>query len=317
MTLQLREARATIARELGTEQLARLHKGNLAWDIAAIAGSTALFLLCAWQLATGSVREPLWWLALAVQGDLVLVMAFINHDAFVHRKLLPPRLRWVLSSLLVWPSQMRGAVYEDIHLTHHRALGTEADTEAYKMGIDTPLKRIAYATPFLMIYRIFFLGEKTSSVNVAKAQPVKQRDAARARWEKGTRLAIWAAVAAVTVWDWRYLVFGYLLPFVVVTPVLNSVRIILEHFDLKRDNPLWVGTFYRTGPLTRLAFWWDAGDCHLVHHFYANIPFYRMGEALRAMRPILLRAGVLEQQSLARLMVQWFGGRRRHWSVPE
>jgi fatty acid desaturase len=102
----------------------------------------------------------------------------------------------------------------------------------------------------------------------------------------------------------------------VVTPVLNSIRIILEHFDLEPGNPLWNGTFYKTGPLTRLMFLWDAGDCHLVHHFYASIPFYRMGQALRVMRPILISQGVYEHRSLIQLMQQWFIGARGHWSVP-
>jgi fatty acid desaturase len=106
------------------------------------------------------------------------------------------------------------------------------------------------------------------------------------------------------------------LPYAVVTPVLNSIRIILEHFDLGSGNPLWNGTFYKTGPLTRVMFWWDAGDCHLVHHFYANIPFYRIGYALRVMRPILIRQGVYEHRSLTRLMHQWFAAARAHWSIP-
>jgi fatty acid desaturase len=315
--LQLRAARALIARELGAEQLHRLHKGNLVLDLLAIFGSIGLFLLLACKLATGSVGDPLWWLWLVVQADLVLVMAFINHDAFVHRKLLPARLRWALSSVLVWPSQLRGAVYEDQHLTHHRALGSQDDTELYKMSIDSTLRRIAYATPFLMVYRAFVLRGKTSSVGVpASAAGVRQRDPVRARWENATRLVVLALVVAAAVWDWRLVVFGYLLPFATVTPVLNTLRIILEHFDLKHQNPLWVGTLYRTGPITRLMFWWDAGDCHLVHHFYANIPFYRMGAALRLIRPILLRGGVYEHTSLARLVVDWFSASRGHWSVP-
>lgn len=316
--LQLRAARAAIVRELGPEQLTRLHETRIALDIAAIAGSIALFLACAWYLATGSIASPLWWLCLLVQGDLVLVMAFINHDAFVHRKLLPPRVRWVLSSILVWPSQMRAAIYEQMHLTHHRHLGTDADTELYKQSIDTPVKRLLYATPAVMAYRAFFLGGRTSSVGM-RAQPdgpSAQRNATRERYEKATRLVILALVIAVAVWDWRFVVFGYLLPFATVTPVLNTMRIVLEHLDLDRDNPLWVGTFFRTGPLTRLMFWWDAGDCHLVHHFYANIPYYRMNAALRAMRPILIRAGVYEQRSLPGLLLQWFTATRSHWSVP-
>jgi fatty acid desaturase len=314
--LQLRAARAAIVRALGTEQLARLHETRLAWDLAVIFGAMALFLACGWVLGTGSVREPLWWLCLLVQADLVLVMAFINHDAFVHRKLLPPRLRWVLSSILVWPSLLRGATYEHKHLTHHRHLGTGDDSELYKQDIDTAVKRILYATPAVMFYRAFFLRGQTSSVGLTGPAAARAGNAQRERYEQGTRLVVLGLVVALAAWDWRFVVFGYLLPFAVVTPVFNTMRIVLEHLDLDRGNPLWVGTFYRTGPLTRLMFWWDAGDCHLVHHFYANIPFYRMGRALDLMRPILLRAGVVEQRSLPLLLAQWFSGRRAHWSVP-
>ncbi len=314
--LQLRAARAAIVRELGTDQIARLHETRLAWDLAAIFGAIALFIACGWVLGAGSVRDPLWWLCLLVQADLVLVMAFINHDAFVHRKLLPPRLRWVLSSILVWPSLLRGATYEHKHLTHHRHLGTGADSELYKQEIDTAFKRILYATPAVVFYRAFFLRGQTSSVGLSGAAPARGDNAQRQRYEQGTRLAVLGLAIALAAWDWRFVVFGYLLPFAVLTPLFNTMRIVLEHLDLDRGNPLWVGTFYRTGALTRLMFWWDAGDCHLVHHFYANIPFYRMGRALELMRPILLRAGVVEQRSLGALLAQWFSGRRAHWSVP-
>jgi fatty acid desaturase len=323
--LQLRTARALIARELGTEQLARLHAPNLALDLAAIAGSIALFLLCAWELATGSVKDPLWWLCFIVQGNLVIVMAILNHDAFVHRKLFPQPLRWVVSSVLAWPAQLRSALYEGQHLKHHRALGTDGDTELHKQGIDTWVRRVVYATPALIAYRTIFYRslvaqqQRTSSEAAPEQQPPARGahgGERRLRWEKFTRYAIWALVAASAAWDWRLVVFGYLLPFAVVTPPLNTLRIVLEHFDLDRNNPLWVGTFYRTGLLTRVMFWWGTGDCHLVHHYYANIPFYRMPAALRLMRPILQRGGVYEHRSLMRLLWQWFSASRGHWSVP-
>jgi fatty acid desaturase len=63
-------------------------------------------------------------------------------------------------------------------------------------------------------------------------------------------------------------------------------------------------------------FWWGAGDCHVVHHFYANIPFYRIGCAVRLIRPILISHRVYEHRSLTRLMRQWFADARAHWSVP-
>lgn len=321
--LQQRAARALIARELGAEQLARLHRPNIALDLAAVFGLIALFLLCAWELGTGSASKPLWWLCLLVQGNLIIIMGVLNHDVFVHRKLLPQRLRWVLSSILAWPARMRSAVYESQHLKHHRSLGTDGDTETHKQGIDTRLRRFVYATPALLVYRTFFqpslaAQQQPSSGDSPQQAPARMAHGgqARLRWEKGTRYVIWALVAASAVWDWRLVVFGYLLPFAVVTPPLNTLRIVLEHFDLDRGNPLWVGTFYRTGPLTRVMFWWGAGDCHIVHHYYANIPFYRMAAAVRLMRPILQREGVYEHRSLVRLLWQWFSASRAHWSIP-
>ncbi|MRD48534.1 fatty acid desaturase [Caenimonas koreensis] len=316
--LQLRTARALIAKELGAQQLSALHKPNAFWDFISIAGSLALFATCAMVLARWPVHEPLWWLCLIVQGDLILVMAFINHDAFAHRKLLPRRLRWIVSSLMVWPSQLRAAVYERMHATHHRALGTELDSEAYKQDIDTPLRRFLYASPAAIVFRFVFLRGRTASVSFARAGALPQAsvDASRERWERGTRIAVFASALLLLFVDWRIVVLGYVLPLVVVTPVFNTIRIVLEHFDLDRNNPLWVGTFYRSGPVSRLLFWFGAGDCHVVHHFYANIPFYRIGRAVELMRPILVREGVYEQRSLLRLMMQWFSASRAHWSVP-
>jgi fatty acid desaturase len=310
--LQLRAARALIARELGAEQLHRLHAQNRAIDLAAIFGLIGLFLACAWELATGSVRDPLWWLCLVVQGDAIVVMGILNHDVFVHRKLLPERIRWVLSSVLAWPAQLRSALYEGQHLAHHRSLGTEGDTETYKHGIDTAFRRVVYATAAMIAFRaIFYRGV----IARQKTKPAHGGER-RLRWERNTRRTLLVLALASLAWDWRLLVLGYLLPFAVVTPVINTVRIVLEHFDLEPSNPLWTGTFYRTGVVSGVMFWWGTGDCHIVHHFYANIPFYRMPAALRLIRPILRRGGVYEHRSFTALMWQWFSGSRPYWSVP-
>ena len=317
----LRAARAMILKEIGPDRLAALHAPNLALDLAAIFGSIALFVLCAWQLATGTLREPFWWLCLVVQGNLIIVMGILNHDAFVHRKLLAPRLRWVLSSILAWPAQLRSALYEGQHLKHHRALGTEGDTEMHKHALDTRLRRLVFASPALIPYRVLFYRsllarQKAVAPDERPQGRAEYQDPTRLQWEAATRRLIWVAVAVSLFWDWRLAVLGYLLPLAVVTPFLNTLRIVLEHFDLDSRNPLWVGTFYRTGPLTRLMFWWGTGDCHMVHHYYASIPFYRMPLALRLMRPLLLREGVYEHRSLVRLLLEWFSATRGHWSVP-
>lgn len=316
----LTAARAEIAAELGKDGLAALHRENAALDALTVLGAISAFLALAWLLGTGSAREPWWWACFFLQGNMVLVMAMVNHDVFVHRKWLPPRLRWLLSSVLAWPSQLRSSIYEEHHLTHHRALGTQQDTELYKHGIDTPLRRILFASPAMLLYHLLLLRRKSTRLAAAAAAqastPPLQAARDRAAYEQKVRWGIWALVAAAAAWDWRLVVFGYLLPLVFVMPLLNTVRIVLEHFDLDTSNPFWTGTFYRTGPLTRVMFWWIGGDCHVVHHFYANIPWYHLPRAIRLIRPVLLRHGVHEHRSLARLLLDWFGGRRPHWSVP-
>jgi len=309
---QLRAARALLARELGAEKLKRLHTQNTALDLFSVFGSIALFGVLAWELATGGVTDWLWWVSLFAQADLIVVMSIVNHDVFVHRKRLPTPLRWVLSQVLNWPAQIRSSLFESRHLTHHRELATERDTEFYKRGLDSGLRRFLYITPALIVFRSVIYRELDIPTHV---RPAHGGDA-RLRWEKGTRLALWAVALATLALDWRLLVFGYLLPFAFITPAVNTIRIVLEHFDVDRGNPLWVGTFYRTGFITRPMFLWSAGDCHMVHHYYANIPFYRMPEAIRLMRPILLREGVYEHRSLIPLMADWFSATRGHWTVP-
>ncbi len=315
----LNSARAVIARELGREELARLHAENPWLDAAAVIGSLAIFLALPWPLATRSASDPLWWLFLVLQGNMIMVLAMVSHDVFTHRKWLPPRLRWTVSTILCWPSQLRPSMYDEHHLVHHRTLGTDQDPERYKHGLNTRLRRVLFATPAMLVQHVLMLREiaRTAAEHAPAPEDGDARQvAARTAFETRVRLALLAAVVAVAVWDWRLVVYGYVLPFVLVLPVLNTIRLVLEHYDLDPSNPFWVGTFYRTGPVTRTMFWWIGGDCHVVHHFYATIPWYHLPRAIRLIRPILLRHGVHEHRSLAPLLLDWFAARRRHWSVP-
>jgi fatty acid desaturase len=309
----LRTARAGIAGQLGRDELARLHEENPLLDGAAVIGSLALFLALTYPLAVRGIHDPVWWACLLLQGNMILVLAMVSHDVFTHRKWLPARLRWLVSTVMLWPSQLRPSVYDELHLTHHRALGTTQDTEGYKHGIDTRFRRMLFASPLMVVQHLRMVRRQT----VEAAQREKdQMQSQRAADERKAWWAILAAVAVTAVFDYRLVLYGYVLPFVFVLPVLNTVRVVLEHFDLDAGNPFWVGTFYRTGPITRIMFWWIGGDCHVVHHFYATIPWYRLPRAIRLIRPILLRNGVFEHRSLGRLLLDWFGARRQHWSVP-
>ncbi|WP_427912183.1 fatty acid desaturase family protein [Ramlibacter sp. MMS24-I3-19] len=306
----LRAARAEIVDQLGRDEVARLHDENPVLDGAAVVGSLAIFLALAYPLAVGSVRDPLWWACLVLQGNMILVLAMVSHDVFTHRKWLPPKLRWLVSTVMMWPSQLRPSVYDDLHLTHHRALGTAQDTESYKHGINTRVRRALFASPAMVVQHLQTVRRQIAEANA------RDPGSERAAFERKVWWGILALLLVSAAVDYRFALYGYVLPFVVVLPVLNTIRVVLEHYDLEAGNPFWVGTFYRTGPVTRIMFWWIGGDCHVIHHVYATIPWYRLPRAIRLIRPILLRNGVFEHRSLGRLLVDWFSARRPHWSVP-
>jgi len=65
-------------------------------------------------------------------------------------------------------------------------------------------------------------------------------------------------------------------------------------------------------------FFRDAGDCHLVHHIFPNIPFYKVGKAADLFHPFLLRQGVRERRSLLALLWGYFARVEPHralWST--
>lgn len=269
-------------------------------------------------------RSVLWALAFVLQGFAVQLLGLVSHDLFVHRRVGGATVAWLGSLLCTVPRLTKPSAYEMVHLEHHRYAGTDRDTEAYKRDIDTRARRLLFLTvPGIKILQ----GRKLARTNPEIAEkPVAYHDQAAARPELARKLAVekWltrafllAVVAAAFVWP-RLVLLGYLVPVVVMAPIANTVRMILEHSDADPDNPFHVATFYRTGLISRPLFLWDSGDCHLIHHLYATIPYYRVGKALTLMRPILLKHGVVERRSFLALLHGWFVANYAHgtpWPV--
>lgn len=100
-----------------------------------------------------------------------------------------------------------------------------------------------------------------------------------------------------------------------MTPVVSGLRTILEHSECDPKNVFHCATFYRTGYITGPLFFWDAGDCHIVHHIFPAIPFYRMPAAVKAIAPILKAHGARERRSLLDLLEGWFWRKEEHRTI--
>jgi len=113
----------------------------------------------------------------------------------------------------------------------------------------------------------------------------------------------------------QYTLFGFLIPALFITPIAGTLRIILEHAEANPNNPYHIATYYKTGLISQLVFLWDSGDCHLIHHIYPGIPFYRMRRANKLIRPFLLENGVVERTSLSELVWGWYIKNHPHRSL--
>lgn len=313
------EVRQALRAALGAEAIAQLHRRNALLDNLAVLLALAAFV--AGVVALGRWPLGLPWLALFVaQGFLLQWMGLVSHDVFVHRRIWGETGSWLGSLLLTLPRLSLPTGYEQAHLAHHRCIGTPEDTEAYKQYLDTRARRLLFLT--VAGVKLAQRGRLAAQEGLRAYHDVSGQGAAverRARIERGLFRAGMLALLGLALFWPRLVLLGYLLPVLVMGPIVNTLRIVMEHAEANPDNPWHWSTCYRTGWLSRPLFCWDSGDCHLVHHIFPRLPFYRMGRAVELMRPVLLAHGVVERRSYWRLLAGWLVAAYPHrtlWPLP-
>jgi fatty acid desaturase len=297
-------ARKAIVAALGVERIVELHRQKPWIDWLTIVLHWALFLGLAWYLAYNKRDSVIWWVAFFLQGFVIMAFGYLMHDLSVHRRFGGKRFSYWLGFVSGALSLFRVTKYAHVHNDHHIYTGTDPD-EAYKQDLDTRWKRFLFATPvgyFLAVFR-FLNGKNDPEFPAPEAAfgptPPKQRRILNR--ETVLFFLFYAGIAVAAVY-FRPVRQGYLMPLAFALPVANLLRIVLEHSETNPRNIYHCATYYRTGLLTRPLFFWDAGDCHLVHHLFPTIPFYNMGRACDEMRPILIEQGVRERRWLPGLL---------------
>jgi fatty acid desaturase len=315
-----RLAQAAIAAELGPDRLAELHRPCPLLDWLAIVALPSAFVGLALALSRFPFGLP-WLTCLVAQGFLIQALAYSVHDLFVHRR-VGGKGGYLIGVLFELPIFARRTWYALYHLDHHAQMNTDVDPEEYKQDLDARWKKAVCLTLpglFLLMARKLRSRDKRSAL--IEMGPIKSpTDGAVVRQLRQERLVAVGALAILalaTYISWPLVVFGYVLPFAIVTPIASMCRLVLEHAESDPMNVFSCGTFYRTGLISGPLFFWDAGDCHVVHHIYPAIPFYRMRKAVRLMRPVLLRHGARERRSFSALLYGFFVRNERHrtlWS---
>jgi len=304
-------ARKDLVAAVGKQEILKLHRKKPWLDWLCVIATFALFGGLAWYLGQRRYQYTMtWWIAFLAQGFVIMSFGYMMHDLFMHRRVGGAFVSYILGNVTSWLSFNRFTEYRHVHGDHHRFAGTDPDEE-YKQDLDTRWKRLLFCTPvgyLLAVHRLLrrkhpeVYPAPEGSFTVPKDKPSERRRHVGERLVQAAFLVLLILVGL----KFRTIRYGYLLPLAFALPLANVVRIILEHSETNPRNNLHCATFYRTGFLTRFLFFWDAGDCHLVHHIFPAIPFYNMGKAVDAMRAPLIAQGVRERRSLPLLLWCYF-----------
>jgi fatty acid desaturase len=312
----LARAQGSIRSFLGSAHLADLHRPNpfldfgtiLALPLLAIVIIAGCFLLNSLALLCG--------LALA-QGIVLQLFGLLNHEFFVHRKVGGQFSYW-LSVAFTLPIQLSSTRYADAHWAHHEFVGSADDAESYKLDLDSRFKKLLFMT---VVGTKWAASGKMGGGRAPYFELRKptSRAVRRARVEKIFLLLFLGGAGVVTVLYPIPMLFGYFLPLLVILPLLNSLRILLEHAEMQTENVYSIASRFQCGIVEDLVFLYDSGEYHLIHHFLPNVPYYRMRRARSLLDPFFDVHQVEHSRGWLHLLSNWFWRNKPHggWWVQD
>lgn len=291
--------------------LAALHRRQ-AWRHLLIGVGHLLLLAGALILAAGD--GPLAWPAAVAAGVLlfgcsVLLHEVVHRTVFVQRR---PRAEYALALLYAAPLALAPAQFRRWHLDHHRHLGAAGDPKRTWLSPRRGGRwlKLAYFGPLL--FPIYF----RAAAAAARAYPPALTR--RIRHERLGMLTLHGLALTALVWhaDAATVLRCWAVPWLVVFPMAFALNRLGQHYWIEPGDALRGSTRVDGSWLTRWAFLWS--NHHLEHHLHPGVPFYRLKQLARELRP-QLDAAAWPSRSYPSLLWHWLGrDRTPHtaWHVP-
>lgn len=207
----------------------------------------------------------------------------LQHEALHGLLLSSERGNRLAGSLLGLPMLTTFTDTRIRHLHHHRCAGTERDVFDRSCA-DFSTLATTLAHVFSVRRPVEFVTTTFALVSGRPDRLLKARAYAHARTEfavTALTLSIVLALAALT--DWRLLIWGWLVPALIVAPPAHFLMTAAEHLGRPRHSP-------RPEDNARsyhAPLWWNYlvnyDNYHIEHHLRPALPFHRL-PALHAER---------------------------------
>ncbi len=318
-SIALQEVRQELRDFLGDHLLKKVHSQRPWLDSLVIAITISAYISNYLLFAFFNLNIALSILVIIFQGWLITIMGLLSHDVIVHRNKWRGSFENFIGSLLFIPATVPYTKYRLGHLRHHAYIGTTEDSEIYKQDIKTRWQRILFST--IIGFKMATTGKWSAESRHSYGGMIGASDVElkRTKLESISILAMIAVIIILSfIFSWKIFVFGWLIPVTVVTPALNTFRIIIEHAHVDPTNNYWLATPYRTGFFGKFLFLADSGDCHILHHIFPRVPWYGMPQLVRASESFFEAKGVVYKGSYITLLKGWFINNYPHrskWSV--
>ncbi len=276
-----KELRRELGEILPREELKALHQKD-AWCHFVVAGRLALVaaicIVLLWR-----VEPPLIWIPLSIvlgfcYFNFTVLLHEVVHNAVFERN--RPRLMRILGLAYAIPSGISSSQFTRWHLDHHDNLGDSVDDP--KRHWLSPKRRsrwvkLLYWTPLLI--PIYFRAARKEN---AGYDPALRRTIA---WERALTMVVQLGVLAWLVGQggWGAAIRIHLFPYLIVFPVAFSLNRVGQHYDIDPDQVARWSTRVDGNAFWQWIFLYS--NFHLEHHYFQNVPFYRLTRLNRLLRP--------------------------------
>ncbi len=251
----------------------------LVFDYAVLTGVIALILWSADSVWLYALLPCAWVVIASRQHALLILMHECTHGVAHPSRVINDFLGEILCAS---PMAVSMATYRQAHLAHHRSPNTDDDPD-WRRKLDDPAEAATWQFPqrsgaVLGFARLWWrsvtylarsLGENSAAGNTSHS-PVPGL--------KAMRLVLYATVALLLTafGGWLWFVLLWLVPLVLVLPLIMRFRSIAEHFALAHTSVYDGSRTVIAGGLERFLLAPHGINFHLEHHLVASVPFSRL-----------------------------------------
>ncbi len=258
-----------------------------------------LWLTCAFAVLQALPVWPVQVAAFLIIGTRQYALFIIGHDG-LHRNLHPNRrINDRLATWLIFaPLGMCLRDGRSSHLRHHHQLGSERDPDRYLHGAENKANTVQFvlflsglATFLKTVWKVTPFGQRRSGSD-ARPAPTLLKEFMMSRIPVLVmQVLIFGAIAATQPW-WTYLVF-WVLPVFALVFVPDEIRAFCDHAhpivpDALADDRRLIT--YAPPRLEQVLFSPHHMNYHAEHHLWPFVPYYRLPEVHRRIRPRLGQA---------------------------